>query len=169
MKWAFSLIKKGYPPPFALQSRKFAPPGRNRKLRPCILRPSAPWISDDNRQSKRDMRHAECTWIKHRLNVHYEIYREKKRRHNNLLRSARSSYVSTKVVDCKGDSKKLFSLVSALMGNTSPKQHQRGTPTPMFYASKVARIRSGLDAAADAAGLSPIQQHIPSPVADSPG
>ena len=31
--------KKRVPPPFALQSRKFAPPGRNRKLRPCVQSP----------------------------------------------------------------------------------------------------------------------------------
>ena len=149
-----------------------------------VLRPFAPWIGDDIRQSKREMRHAERIWTKHRLIVHYEIFREKRRRHNNLLTGARSSYVSSKVAECRGDSKKLFSLASTLMGaevtraaSKRDSDGEAGAEIAEFCASKVegskvprlfaARIRSGLDTAADAAGLPPIQQHISSPVADS--
>jgi hypothetical protein len=35
-----------------------------------------------------------------------------------------------------------------------------------FFEAKVSQIRFGLDTAADDVGLSPIQPHIPSPVAD---
>ena len=63
----------------------------------------------------------------------------------------------------QGDSKKLFSLVSTLMGaEVTPAAPKRDSDADAaaeiaeFYAAKVARIRSGLDAAADAAGLPPI-------------
>ena len=95
--------------------------------------------------------------------MHYEIFREKRRRHNNLLTGARSSYMSSKVAECRGDSKKLFSLVSTLMGaevtRAAPKRDSdadAAAEIAEFNAAKVARIRSGLDAAADAAGLPPI-------------
>ena len=139
-----------------------------------VIRPFAPRIGDNIHQSKREMRHAERIWTKHRFIVHHEIFREKRRRYNNLLTGARSSYVSSKVAECRGDSKKLFSLFSTLTGAEVTRAALKrdsdadaAAKIAEFYAAKVARIRSGLDAAADAAGLPPIQQHFPSPVADS--
>ncbi len=136
-----------------------------------VLRPSAPWIGDSIRQSKREMRRAERIWKKHRLSVYREIYRDRRRRHNNLLTSERSSYVSSKVAECSGDSKKLFSLVNSLMGTpTTPAAPKRDSDAIAaaeiadFYDAKIIKIRSGLDAAAADAGLPAIQPFAPSPV-----
>ena len=79
-----------------------------------VLRPSAPWISETTRLTKREKRHAERKWMKHRIHVYLEIYRDRRRRHNNLLTKERPHYVSSKVNECRGDSKKLFSLVGSL-------------------------------------------------------
>ncbi len=77
-----------------------------------VLRPTAPWITEATRQTKRAKRHAERTWMKRKLTFHLELYRDKRRQHNYLLASERTSYVSKKVADCRGDSKKLFTLVN---------------------------------------------------------
>ncbi|EFX81233.1 hypothetical protein DAPPUDRAFT_102698 [Daphnia pulex] len=95
-----------------------------------VLRPSAPWITEATRQTKRAKRRAERTRMKRRLTVHLELYRDKRRQHNYLLASERTSYVSTKVADCRGDSKKLFSLVNSLMGTQTTLPYQIEIPTP---------------------------------------
>jgi hypothetical protein len=99
--------------------------------------------------------------MKRKLTVHLELYRDKRRQHNYLLTSERTSYVSTKVADSRGDSKKLFSLVNSLMGT----QTNRAVPNrdsdavaaaklANFFETKVyAQIHSSLDSAADDAGL----------------
>ena len=139
-----------------------------------VLRPSAPWITEATRLTKRAKRRAERTWLKRRLTVHLELYRDKRRQHNYLLASERTSYVSAKVADCRGDSRKLFSLVNSLMGtqttraapNTVSDAAAAAAELANFFETKVSRIRFGLDTAADDAGLPPIQPHTPSAVAD---
>jgi hypothetical protein len=42
-----------------------------------VLRPSAPWITEATRQTKRAKRRTERTWLKRRLTVHLELYRDK--------------------------------------------------------------------------------------------
>ncbi len=114
-----------------------------------VLRPSAPWITEATRQTKRAKRHAERTWQKCRLIVHLELCRDKRRQHNYLLASERTSYVSTKVAHCRGDSKNLFSLVNSLMGT----QTNRAVPNrdsdavaaaelANFFETKVSQIVS---------------------------
>ncbi len=133
-----------------------------------VLCPSAPWITEATRQTKRAKRRAERTWLKRRLTVHLELYRDKRRQHYYLLASERTSYVWTKVADCRGDSKKIFSLVNSLMGTVPNRDSEAVAAAKLayFFETKVSQIRFGLDTAADDAGLSPIQPHIPSPVAD---
>ena len=140
-----------------------------------VLRPSAPWISETTRQSKRAKRRAERIFSRRGLTVDLETYREARRRHSNLLANARTAYVSSKVNECGGDSKRLFSLVSSMIGSPStrnvPKRASDSAAAAEladFFNSKVAKIRHGLDAAAIAAGLPSIQPHLPSAVADSP-
>jgi hypothetical protein len=77
------------------------------------------------------------------------------------------------VADCRGYSKKLFSLVNSLMGTQTaravPNRYSDAVAAAElanFFETKVSQIRFGLGTAADDAGLSPIQPHIPAPVAD---
>jgi hypothetical protein len=119
-----------------------------------------PWITEATRQTKRAKRHAERTWLKRRLTVHLQLYRDKRRQHNYLLASERTLYVSTKVADCRGDSKNLFSLVNCLMGTQTTRAVPNGDSDAVaaaelanFVETKLSQIRFGLDTAADDAGL----------------
>jgi hypothetical protein len=96
----------------------------------------------------------------HQLTVHLELYHEKRRQHNYLLASDRTSYVSTKVADCRGDSKKLFSLVNYLNGTQTtravPNRDSEAVATAKLanlFEAKVSQIRYSLDSTADDASL----------------
>ena len=117
------------------------------------IRPSAPWINDEVRQSRKVPRKAERVWRATGLTVHYEIPRERHRCFKRLLVYTKSSFLKAKVGDCGLDSRKLFQHVGGLMGATTDRPLPTTHPPSSlpgafcdFFSDKIVSIRSGLDA-----------------------
>ena len=84
-----------------------------------VLRPNAPWYSEDLRMAKRSRRKLERKWLCSRLTVDHQIYREQCALVAKLLHQTKIAYFSSKVAECEGDQKKLFKIAKHLLGERS--------------------------------------------------
>jgi hypothetical protein len=130
------------------------------KEKTIVLRPLAPWMTDEIRGSRRVLRKAERVWRCSGLTVHLEIYNQLKMDMVALLKSTKASFLLAKVSECGSNQKPLYQLVYSLMGR--PKQlslpkHTSSSDLAVtfneFFSSKISKLREGLDILAD--GLPP--------------
>ena len=83
-------------------------------------RPESFWFTADVRSAKQDRRKAERKWRKTRLEIHREVYMEKKLQVTNLIKEAKTRYYKNKIEENKGDSKRLFQVINSLTGKQKP-------------------------------------------------
>ena len=81
------------------------------------LRPSAPWFNDEVREAKRHRRRAERKWMKSRLEIHSQLYRNQCCSYNQLLMQSKSHYLTSTIEQC--DTKQLFRFVKKLTAPAS--------------------------------------------------
>ena len=84
--------------------------------RTIILRPHAPWYTDELRSAKRERRRLERQWQKHRLEIHHQLYKNQCHIMNRLLLKARRDYVLSKITECGKDQKGIFKITNRLLG-----------------------------------------------------
>jgi hypothetical protein len=114
-------------------------------------RPHAPWFCETIVAAKRDRRKAERAWRSSGLEVHRQIYKEKKLLVKKAITSAKTEYMNDRILQASNP-KELFCIMSDLLGSSS------STPLPTIYNSdqlpdlfstffidKIAQIRSTLD------------------------
>ncbi len=83
------------------------------KVRMVKSRQKVPWRKDYSvRAQKRECRRAERKWRKSKLQVHYEIYKEKLCVFNQTVRRTRESYFSETIKNCSNNSHVLFATVN---------------------------------------------------------
>ena len=80
-------------------------------------RPKSPWYKSDFRDAKRSKRRAERRYLKSRLTTHLAILKEKCRKYNELLESAKTSYYRIKIDEC--DNNRLFGFINSLLSKSS--------------------------------------------------
>ena len=81
-----------------------------------IVRPHAPWFSEEIREAKQDHRKRERPFRSTQLSVHLEAFRQQCKVVNVLIVRAKETYFSAKLSECKGDAKQLFRLTKGLLG-----------------------------------------------------
>ena len=114
-------------------------------------RPSAPWLSEDIRDSRRRRRAAERLWRETGLTVHRELFVLQRKAVKSAVESAKRHYVTDKIVSGTS-SKQLFLACSELQGKS------RTMPLPSevphselpqrfcdFFQEKIRLIRAELD------------------------
>lgn len=79
--------------------------------RVAVARPSVPWLTDDVRQMKRQLRKAERLWRIRRLHVDYDIYVHLLKDFSAFIKKTKRVYFSNKVLECGRDTKALHRLV----------------------------------------------------------
>lgn len=130
------------------------------KEKTIVLRPLAPWMTDEIRGSRRVLRKAERVWRCSELTVHLQIYNQLKMDMVALLNSTKASFLLAMVSESGSNQKPLYQLVYSLMGR--PKQlslpkHTSSSDLAVafneFFSSKISKLREGLDKLAD--GLPP--------------
>ena len=116
------------------------------------LRPHAPWYKEPIRDAKRLRRKLERIWRKKRTKVASRTYRDQCAVVAKEIYSAKSSYYSTKIAECKQDTKMLHKLTQKLIGNNTM---QSNFPTcdsdseladnfRNFFDTKITNLRSKL-------------------------
>ncbi|XP_060589675.1 uncharacterized protein LOC132744898 [Ruditapes philippinarum] len=84
-----------------------------------ICRAPKPWFSESIMSLKRVMRRSERLWRKHRQPKDYEIYKCALHKYHYELRNVKQLTLSQKVIESKGNSKKLYQFVKDLTGSKS--------------------------------------------------
>jgi hypothetical protein len=90
-------------------------PLRSKRI---VLRQPAPWLTEEIRAARCELRHAERTWKATRLTIHEQIFEYKMERRNYLLERAKASYLNTKVQKCGSDQRSLYKIVNSLSGKS---------------------------------------------------
>jgi len=115
------------------------------------VRSQPDWYTTQIREAKQQRRQCERMWRKTKLNVHRDMYIEKKQKVNIMIVEAKSRHFHNIISENSGDSKKLFSVVRNLLG-------KKTTPTlppdkdykelvnefSTFFIDKIARIRASI-------------------------
>ena len=123
-----------------------APP----KTREISLRPQAPWYNDSIRNDKRKKRQLERKWLKSKLTVDENAFREQCRHYKNVLDGAKTDYHCAQISAC--DTRQMFKLVNkltvykpakALPSHSSKKD--LANRFSKFFDQKIRRIRNLLD------------------------
>ena len=125
-----------------------------------VLRPNAPWYSDDLRVAKRERRKAERVWRRTNLTIHRDIHKETCRGYSKLLTQSKQEYYSRKITECGSDSKRLYSLTNRLLGkNQEPSLPNIDCDTELsnkfaaFFVGKIQSIRTLLQDANQASDM----------------
>ena len=121
-----------------------------------VLRPANPWMSDDVRVLRRELRKRERIWRMRRLYVDFQTYRETQMKYSRRLKAAKKLFYSNKILECGSDARALYRLVNNLMGKsdvpTLPKQklpdRSVAEEFSVYFSTKIADIRSSLDSLA---------------------
>ena len=84
--------------------------------RKVVLRLQSPWYNTDLEAAKRLKRKLERKWLKSKLTVDLQIYRDQCAKLNKLLLYHKKDYFSNKVVECGSDQRALHKLAKKQMG-----------------------------------------------------
>ena len=87
------------------------------KSRVFPQRQNAPWYTDEIRASKQLCRRCERQWRKTGLQIHKDIYLEKKRNVNSLILRSKSDHFLKVITEHDKNPKKLFQVVDKLLGS----------------------------------------------------
>ena len=120
------------------------------KTRTFTTRPQAEWYTADIRQAKQLRRRAERLWRKTRLNIHHDIFMERRGDVNNLIRKTKTDYYTNLICDGKDNNRKLFNVVNTLL------DRKQSMPLPRkpveillesfsdFFISKIVAIKASI-------------------------
>ena len=84
--------------------------------RTIILRPHAPWYSEELHEAKRKRRQYERRWRKTGLEIHRQIYRAQCNTVGRLLLDTRTGYYQAKLEACGQDQKAIYNIANHLLG-----------------------------------------------------
>lgn len=117
--------------------------------RSITLRPNAPWFDDTLKAMKKHKRKLERTYLKTRLEVHRQIYRDQCRIYTDALNYTKSSYYKAQI--SKADSNQLFRMIDSLVKvKRMPllPSHASGQHLAQcfsdFFQSKIQKLRDNL-------------------------
>lgn len=116
-----------------------------------IYRAPKPWCTENIKNLKRVMRRLERLWRKYKQPCDYENYKLALHKYHYALRSEKQSVLSNKVLESKGDTKKLYKFVKDLTGskaeNPMPPVENQNTLADKFadhFMEKISKIRESL-------------------------
>lgn len=121
------------------------------KTKVLPLRDQSPWYTDELRSAKQERRQSERRWLKTGLHVHRDAMVEKRRQLNAILRRAKSNYYVNLIEEHHHDPKKMFGIVSGLLGKTKSLSLPKHTDERAladefseFFVKKVEAIRASI-------------------------
>jgi len=131
---------------------------RHAPLKSTIVpvRHDAEWYTNALRAAKQDRRRCERRWRQTGLTVHKDIYMTKKAEVNRMTKEARTLYYRTLISDNQGNPRKMFTVVSTLLGKKKPRVLPPGRADAelaqefgSFFIEKIASVRQSIDSDRD--------------------
>ena len=83
------------------------------------VRKSIPWITDEVKECKQFMRRREKIWRRYKTEDTKTAFIKARSEYQQQLRREKVRIISTKIIDCGTDTRKLYSLVNGLIGLTA--------------------------------------------------
>ena len=96
-----------------------------------VDKPLNEWMTDDILTLKAIRRKNELIWRKTRTTINFDIYYDSCKAVKEAISKRKSVLMEQGVIDCEGDTKKLFSLVHSLLG--SKKEYSVARIYLLFY------------------------------------
>jgi hypothetical protein len=120
-----------------------------------IIRREVPWMTEEIKRDKKERRMAERKWRQCTSNERAQfrdIFKQKRNACRIRINKAKQEYYSSKVLNCKGDQKKLFTIIKTLSKPLSDIEYPDYTsPNELannfgdYFALKIIKIRKELD------------------------
>ena len=88
-------------------------PLRSRRM---PIRDPAPWFNEDVSNARRERRTAELAWRSSKLEIHRDLYKQKRNYVVHLIQKVKKEHLLKLVEDCHCDQKRLFGVVDKLLG-----------------------------------------------------
>ena len=114
-------------------------------------RPPAPWFSDDVKLAKQERRRAERAWRLSGLEVHRQIFREKRLRVKEAITAAKVKHFHDRITQASS-AKELFSILSTLLGSSPSSPLPTTYPSDdlpelfsQYFKEKIENLRCSLD------------------------
>ncbi len=85
------------------------------KMKSIVLRPSEPWINEEIREFRKQIRKAERIWRMNKLTVSFEIYKDHAHQYSVLLKRVKSVHMQSEVAECDTYQRALYGLVNRLI------------------------------------------------------
>ena len=120
------------------------------KTRRVPVRPEAEWYSQGLREAKQIRRQAERAWRKSGLEVHRQVYMEKRNDVNSLIKESKVKFYKDMIDNSKNDTKQLFMVVNKLLGKKVKSAFPSGSDSSVadmfsnYYFDKVNAIRASI-------------------------
>ena len=83
-----------------------------------------PWFTDEVKECKQFMRRREKIWRRYKTDITKTAFIKARSKYKQQLRIAKIGIISTNVIECGTDMRKLYSLVNGLMGLTTQIHYQ---------------------------------------------
>ena len=138
-------------------------PERTKRL---IVRDDSPWYDSSIASLRRQRRHAERTWRRLRTEESRLQYVMARRAVVSRVLTCKVDYYRNQVASCRGDQKKLFTVLNNLLGRkavavmpSSPAGFELASAFADFFDTKISHIRAKLDESSLSGSLSvmPVQ------------
>ncbi|XP_060601863.1 uncharacterized protein LOC132755083 [Ruditapes philippinarum] len=116
-----------------------------------ICRAPKPWFNENIVVLKRELRKAERLWTKYKEPEQLQTYKNLRNKYCHAIEREKTLTLSEKVSNSKGDSKKLYALVSELTGTKSENPMPSGISDSTlsdnfadYFMNKISKIRDSL-------------------------
>ena len=121
------------------------------RTKTVTVRGKNPWFTLEVKQQKSTVRKHERLWRKSRSEHHWKVLQTERRLYRDLIRRTKVAVLSSKVLECKGDTKKLYQLFNSISGkksdNPMPENQSDQDLADNFadyFMSKIQNIRDSL-------------------------
>ena len=115
-------------------------------------RPSAPWLTTEVRNARRERRRAERRWRKTKLSVHEQVYIDARNETIKHITAAKKEYYASKIDSDGFSTKQLFNVSSELLGKSKSSALPSNIPADelpdkfcQFFSNKITGLREKLD------------------------
>ena len=111
-----------------------------------------PWYNDLVQDQHRIVHNGERMWLKYRLPSNWKAYKIERNIYQRLLTYKKCQFLSKRINECKGDTKKLYSIINTVTGSkqTNPmppsnSDAELAESFADFFVTKIDKIREKFD------------------------
>ena len=134
---------------FNEESQRFMDTNFPTKVVTTTSKIRVPWYDKATRDQRKIVRKRERCWLRYAEDHHWKAYKRERQRYHNMIRYNKRQVYSSKVLEVKGDIKKLYQVMHGLTGNPTNTEFPSGYTKDQlveefasFFLDKIETIRN---------------------------